>query len=241
MADRRSVISSGIAVGLATAAYGVSFGALSVAAGFDMWQTCVLSLVMFTGGSQFALIGVVAAGGLAAGPSAIASATLLGLRNLIYGVRMKPVLEPTGIQRIAAPWLTIDESTAVALAQHRPELRKVGFWATGLAVFVGWNLTTFAGGLIGNVLGDARAWGMDAAAAAAFLGLIWPRLKSLQAGAVAVGAAMLALICTPFVMPGIPVLVAGLVAVVVGWFNWLGKTPESAGSQRSTDSAGEHA
>lgn len=214
------MVSSGIAVGLAVAAYGISFGALAVAAGFDVWQTCVLSLVMFTGGSQFALIGVVAAGGLAAGPAAIASATLLGVRNLIYGLRMRPVVEPRGIGRIAAPWLTIDESTAVALAQHTPDLRKVGFWATGIAVFIGWNLTTFAGALIGNVLGDARMWGMDAAAAAAFLGLIWPRLNSLQAGAVAAGAAAVALIVTPVTMPGIPVLVAGLVAVVVGWFNW---------------------
>ena len=225
MADRRSVISSGIAVGLAVAAYGISFGALSVAAGFDIWQTCVLSLLMFTGGSQFALIGVVAAGGLAAGPAAIASATLLGLRNLIYGLRMRPVVQPRGFGRIAAPWLTIDESTAVALAQHEPDLRKVGFWATGIAVFIGWNLTTLAGALIGNVLGDARMWGMDAAAAAAFLGLIWPRLKTRQAGAVAIGAAAVALLVTPLTMPGIPVLVAGVVAVVIGWFNWFDRTP----------------
>lgn len=225
VADRRSVISSGIAVGLAVAAYGISFGALSVAAGFDIWQTCVLSLLMFTGGSQFALIGVVAAGGLAAGPAAIASATLLGLRNLIYGLRMRPVVQPRGFGRIAAPWLTIDESTAVALAQHEPDLRKVGFWATGIAVFIGWNLTTLAGALIGNVLGDARMWGMDAAAAAAFLGLIWPRLKTRQAGAVAIGAAAVALLVTPLTMPGIPVLVAGVVAVVIGWFNWFDRTP----------------
>ncbi len=229
MADRRSVISSGIAVGLATAAYGVSFGALAVAAGFDVWQSCVLSLFMFTGGSQFALIGVVAAGGLAAGPSAIASATLLGLRNLIYGIRMKPVIQPHGLARITAPWLTIDESTAVALAQRTPELSRVGFWATGIAVFIGWNLTTFAGALIGNVLGDARMWGMDAAAAAAFLGLIWPRLVTFQAGAVAVCAAVLALLLTPFVMPGIPVLAAGMVAVVVGWFNSFDRSAAATG------------
>lgn len=219
MSDRRAVVSSGVAVGIAVATYGVSFGALSVAAGFDVWQTCVLSLVMFTGGSQFALVGVVAAGGVAAGPAAIASAALLGIRNLIYGLRMRPVVEPRGTQRISAPWLTIDETTAVALAQSTAELRKVGFWATGIAVFIGWNLTTLAGALIGNVLGDARMWGLDAAAAAAFLGLLWPRLVSMQTGAVAVGAAGLALLVTPATLPGVPVLVAGIVAVVVGWLN----------------------
>ena len=216
---RRSVISTGIAVGLATAAYGVSFGALSVAAGFDIWQTCFLSVVMFTGGSQFALIGVVASGGLAAGPSAIASAALLGVRNLVYGVRMAPVLTPRGFGRLTAPWLTIDESVAVSLAQEGSELRRVGFWATGVAVFVGWNLTTLAGALIGDLIGDPRQWGLDAAAAAAFLALLWPRIRSLQTGAVAAGAALVALLSTPFVLPGVPVLIAGLVAVVIGWFN----------------------
>lgn len=209
-----------LAVGVATAAYGISFGALSVAAGLDVWQTCFLSLVMFTGGSQFALIGVLAGGGVASGGSAIATAALLGIRNVIYGMRMKPVVDHGGpLQRIAAAWITIDESTAVALAQTEDRAARVGFWMTGLVIFVGWNLTTLAGALIGDALGDTRAWGLDAAAAAAFLGLLWPRLKRFQAGAVAVGAALVATITTPVLMPGLPVLVAALVAVLVGWFD----------------------
>ncbi|MEV1130564.1 AzlC family ABC transporter permease [Agromyces sp. NPDC049794] len=209
-----------LAVGVATAAYGISFGALSVAAGLDVWQTCFLSLVMFTGGSQFALAGVLAGGGVAAGGSAIATAALLGIRNVIYGMRMKPVVDHGGpLQRVAAAWITIDESTAVALAQSEDRAARVGFWMTGIVIFVGWNLTTLAGALIGDALGDTRAWGLDAAAAAAFLGLLWPRLKRVQAGAVAVGAALVATIATPVLMPGLPVLVAAGVAVLVGWFD----------------------
>ncbi|WP_353813992.1 AzlC family ABC transporter permease [Agromyces sp. SYSU T00266] len=210
----------GIAVGLATAAYGISFGALSVASGLDVWQTCVLSLVMFTGGSQFALVGVIGAGGAAAGGSAIAAAALLGVRNVVYGMRMRPVVGEHGLaHKVAAAWLTIDESTAVALAQTNERAARVGFWVTGLAIFVGWNLTTLAGALIGDALGDTRAYGLDAAAAAAFLGLLWPRLKRVQAGATAVLAVVLATVTTPVLTPGVPVLVAAVVALVVGWFD----------------------
>ena len=226
-AERSTAVRDSLAVGLATAIYGVSFGALAVAAGLDIWQTCFLSLVMFTGGSQFALVGVLASGGVAAGGSAIATAAMLGIRNVVYGMRMKPIVDDvdpvTGrgsiLRRVAAAWVTIDESTAVALAQPNDPAARVGFWVAGITIFVGWNLTTLAGALIGDAIGDTRAWGLDAAAAAAFLGLLWPRLKRFQAGAVAVAAAVVATLTTPVLMPGLPVLVAAVVAVVVGWFN----------------------
>lgn len=212
----------GVGVALATSAYGVSFGALAVASGLDVWQTCILSLVMFTGGSQFAFVGVIGAGGLMAAPSAIASAGLLGIRNVAYGLRMAPVVGTTRLRRVAAPHFTIDESTAVALAHTHPRARRVGFWVTGVGIYIGWNLSTLAGALVGDVLGDPRAYGLDAAAAAAFLALLWPRLKRRQAIAVGVAAAVVATVLTPVLMPGIPVLIAALVAVVVGWTNWWG-------------------
>ncbi|MET2009925.1 AzlC family ABC transporter permease [Microbacterium chocolatum] len=205
-----------LGVAVATSAYGVSFGALAVAAGLDVWQTCVLSLVMFTGGSQFAFVGVVGAGGLAAAPAAIASAILLGVRNVAYGVRMAPVVGGGPLRRAVAAQFTIDESTAVALAQDAPRARRVAFWVTGVGIWVGWNVSTLAGALLGDVLGDPRAYGLDAAAAAAFLALLWPRLRRRQAIAVGCAAAVVATVLTPALMPGIPVLIAASVAVLVG-------------------------
>lgn len=225
-AARREVWREGIGVAVATSAYGISFGALAVASGLDVWQTCVLSLLMFTGGSQFAFIGVLSAGGIAALPSAIASAVLLGVRNVAYGMRMSPIIGSGFLRRAAAAQVTIDESTAVAISQSTPPLRRLGFWVTGLGVFIGWNLTTLLGALLGDVLGDPKAWGLDAAAAAAFLALLWPRLKQRQAIAVGVAAAVIAASFTPFVMPGLPVLIAAVVAIVVGWFNWLGASEQ---------------
>jgi predicted branched-subunit amino acid permease len=226
MTAEREVWREALGVVLATSAYGISFGALAVASGLDVWQTCVLSLLMFTGGSQFAFVGVFTAGGLAALPSAVASAALLGVRNVAYGMRMSPIVGGGPVRRAAAVHFTIDESTAVAISQTVPRLRQVGFWVTGIGIFVGWNITTLIGALVGDVLGDPKTWGLDAAAAAAFLALLWPRLKQRQAIAVGVAAAVVAAALTPFLMPGLPVLVAALVAILVGWFNWLGRGPQ---------------
>ena len=221
--ESSAAVRASFAVGLAVAAYGLSFGALAVASGLDVWQACVLSLFMFTGGSQFALIGVLASGGAAAGPAAITSAALLGVRNSLYAMRMSPIVGgPWWKKLIAAHW-TIDESTAVSTAQPTLRGQRVGFWATGAIIYIGWNLTTFLGALLGDLLGDVRMYGLDAAAAAAFLGLLWPRLKTLQPIAVAVGAAAVAAVLIPWLPPGLPVLAAALVAVVVGLTNLLAK------------------
>ncbi|MFB2584044.1 AzlC family ABC transporter permease [Herbiconiux liukaitaii] len=218
-AEQTTALRAALSVGLATAAYGISFGALATLSGLDVWQTCFLSLVMFTGGSQFALIGVLASGGLAAGGAAISSAALLGTRNVFYSIRMAPIIGPGFWRRAAAAQLTIDESVAVSTAQPTLQGQRYGFWATGLLIYIGWNLTTLLGALIGDLLGDVSAYGLDAAAAAAFLGLLWPRLKERQTQAVAVGAAVVATLLTPWLLPGLPVLVAAAVAIVVGVTN----------------------
>ena len=227
MAKQSSVTSVSIGVGFATGVYGISFGALSVAAGLDIWQTQVLSLLMFSGGSQFAFIGVIAAaGGVASGGAvigaAVASAWLLGIRNGFYAVRMAPLLGRVGLGKLVPALLTIDESTAVSMGQQDLKDQVKGFWLTGAAVFVFWNLMTLLGAVLGDALGDPRAWGLDAAAAAAFLGLLWPRLRERQALAVAVAALFIATLTTPYLPAGVPVLLAGLAAVVVGVWNLLG-------------------
>lgn len=220
--ETTAAVRASLAVGLAVAAYGVSFGALAVASGLDVWQTCVLSLFMFSGGSQFALIGVLASGGTAAGPAAITGAALLGVRNALYSMRMSPIIGgPWWRKLLAAQW-TIDETTAVSTAQPTLRGQRVGFWVTGAIIYVGWNLTTFIGALLGDLVGDVRMYGLDAAAAAAFLGLLWPRLRSRQPVAVAAGAAVVAAVLIPWLPPGLPVLAAALVAIVVGITDWLG-------------------
>lgn len=201
-------------MGVATGAYGISFGALSVAAGFSVLQTQVLSLLLFTGGSQFAVASVIGAGG--SGVSAIATSTMLGVRNGLYGLETSRMLRVRGWRRLVAAHLTIDESTAVGMSQQEPDERRLGFWTAGVAVFVLWNLLTLLGAEIGNALGDPTRWGLDAAAAAAFIALLWPRLRSRDAAATGVLAGLIALGLSPLTRPGVPVLVAVVAALVVG-------------------------
>lgn len=210
---RRRIIRDSSAVGFAVGIYGLSFGALAVAGGFATWQAMVLSMIMFTGGSQFAYIGVVASGGSAV--SAAAAALLLGARNTLYGVSMRPVVQARGWRWPLAAQLTIDESTAMALANENPDEPRAGrtaFWATGIAVYVGWNLATLAGALGAASLGDPGRWGLDAMVPAAFLALLWPRLTSRRAVTVALSAAALAIVTTPLLPPGVPVLLGAVVA-----------------------------
>lgn len=226
MSERRAAIRASLAVGLAVSAYGVSFGALAVTAGLDVWQTCALSLLMFSGGSQFALIGILASGGAAAGGAAIASAALLGTRNGLYALRVSPFIGGGWPRKLLAAHWTIDETTAVSTAQRSVEAQRTGFWWTGAIIYAGWNLTTLAGALIGDLLGDVSRYGLDAAAAAAFLGLLWPRLRRLQPVVVAIAAAAVATVLIPVLPAGLPVLAAALVAVIVGIANWFGEKPE---------------
>ena len=225
---RKQVWRQSLSVGVASGTYAISFGALSVAAGLSLWQTIALSVLLFTGASQFALVGIVAAGG--SGAAAVATSTLLGVRNGLYGLQMSRLLAVSGLRRLAAAHLTIDESTAVGIAQPARSAQRLGFWVTGLTVFVLWNLMTILGALVGNALGDPKQFGLDAAAPAAFCALLWPRLRSGDARAVAAASAVIALVLAPHAPAGIPVLVAAVAAVVAGLLPSRSHgTPESAG------------
>ena len=205
-----------LSVSITVGAYGTAFGAAAVANGFSLLQTCLLSLLTFSGASQFAVIGVLGAGGGAL--SGIATASLLGIRNGVYGVIMAPRLKVKGFKRIIAAQITIDESTAVALGQEvrGEKAMRQGFWLTGFGVFLFWNLFTLAGALGAQAMGDIRAWGLDSAVPAAFLGLVWPRLKTNRDRALAVGCMVFALAMTPILPAGLPIIATAFIAVVVG-------------------------
>ena len=213
-----------LSISVATGLYGISFGALGIAAGLNFWQVIALSLLMFTGGSQFAFIGVIAGGG---GPgAAFGAATLLGVRNAVYGMQVKAMLKPRGLKKLAAAQVTIDESAATAAGQSDPGEQRRGFWVAGIGVYVLWNIFTVVGALLGDALGDPKAWGLDGAAVAAFLGLLWPRLKSSEPVAIAAVCALATVLAIPLVPPGVPILVAAVVAGVWGYF---GRGPATEG------------
>ena len=213
--DRRSVVRNCVGVGVAVGAYGAAFGAASVAAGLSTLQTCLLSLLAFTGGTQFAVVGVIAgSGGI---PAALGSGLLLGSRNALYAMRLSPLLGVRGARRLLAAHGTIDESTAMAVGQRDSDLARVAFWWTFGSVFAVWNLMTFVGAAGASAFGDPAKFGLDAVVPAAFLALLAPRLRNGRVERrVAFGGAVIAAVLIPLTPPGVPVLAATAALLLAG-------------------------
>lgn len=203
-----------IALGAATGVVGVTFGVLAETAGLSLWQAMTMSLLVFTGASQFAIVSIAVAGGSMF--AAVGGALLLGARNGLYGVRMSQVLEERGLRRMVAAHLVIDESTGMALLEDNPAEQRRAFWVTGLAVFTFWNIGTVVGVLAGSVVGNPETYGLDVAFPASFVALLWPHLGAAAGRHVALIAAATALIAVPLLPAGAPVLVAALAVVPVG-------------------------
>src|SRR5262245_30134802 len=209
----RRTLCGAAGIGVAVGVYGISFGVLAVAAGMSAAQACVMSMLVFTGASQFAFIGVLAGGGGAL--AAIGPAVVLALRNAAYGLSLVPILPGRLRDRALVAQLVIDESTAMARAQDEPQAARRAFLATGVSVWLCWNAGTLPGALLGGGLGDPRSLGLDAMFPAAFLALLAPQLRRPGAPVAAVAGAMIAIVVLPFAPAGVPVI-AALAAVVPG-------------------------
>nr|WP_241779917.1 AzlC family ABC transporter permease [Streptomyces natalensis] len=208
-----AVIRDALGVGIAVGLSGFAFGVTSAGAGLTVLQTCALSLLVFTGASQFALVGALAAGGSPL--TAAAGAFFLGVRNAFYGLRLSALLDlRAGVRPLAAHWV-IDETTAVTLAQSDRRSARLGFTVTGLSLYALWNLTTLGGALGAEALGDTAAWGLDAAGPAVFLALLAPMLTTAVERAAAGLAVLLLLVTLPVLPAGVPVLVSALAAPAV--------------------------
>ncbi|TFV68230.1 UNVERIFIED_ORG: branched-chain amino acid ABC transporter permease [Bacillus sp. AZ43] len=219
-AARSATLRDALGLGLAVGLYGAAFGAASDAAGLDLWQTITLSALMFTGASQFALVGVLGAGGSAL--AAAGSALLLGTRNTVYGVRLVPLLRPRGVlRRLGTAHWVIDETTALAIAAPDRELSRLAFLTGGASIFVMWNATTVVGALGAGALTGPALAALDAVVPAAFLALLWPRLRNgfpevAVQRRVALGGAAVALALTPFVPAGVQVIAAVVAVALAG-------------------------
>ncbi len=219
-AARSATLRDAIGLGTAVGLYGAAFGAAADAAGLDLWQAMTLSALMFTGASQFALVGVLGAGG--SGLAAVGSALLLGTRNTVYGVRLLPLLQPRGaLRRLGTAHWVIDETTALSIAAPDRGLARLAFLAGGGSIFLMWNATTVVGALGAAALTGPALAALDAVVPAAFLALLWPRLRTGFPEAavqrrVALGGAVVALALTPFVPAGVQVIAAVVAVALAG-------------------------
>jgi 4-azaleucine resistance transporter AzlC len=212
-AARPAYVRDGIVLGAAVGVFGATFGVLAVASGLSIGQASAMSLLVFTGASQFAAVSVIGAGGGVA--TALGSALLLAARNGVYGLALAKHLPERGVRRFIAAQLVIDESTAMAVAQGDDASRRGAFWVTGVAVFVFWNAGTLLGAIAGNAVGDPKTLGLDAAFPAGFIALMVPLLRERPKLAAALVGAAIAVVAVPTTKAGVPILLAALAAPIV--------------------------
>ncbi|GAA3041774.1 AzlC family ABC transporter permease [Actinokineospora globicatena] len=216
-----------LAIAAAAAVNGASFGAIAVAAGNPLWVPVAMSVLVFAGGSQYMAVGVVASGGSPI--AAVIGGLVLNARHLPFGLAIGDVVGKSLPARLVGSHLLVDESVAFAMAQKDPERAKAAYWACGGSLFVAWNLGVFGGALAGSLVSDPNALGLDAVFPAVMLALVLPALKEAGKLRPALLGAAIALATTPFLPPGVPVLLAllGLVAV-----------PRRTGTPETTDATG---
>lgn len=211
--ERRRIRAQAVSIALAVSPFGVAFGVVCAEAGLSDWEALGFSSLVFSGSAQFAAVSVLSDGG-----GAVAAATaglLLNLRSLAFGVAMAGALKGPLWWRALVSQLMIDESTAVGSVQRTDQLRRYGYLAGGLAVFVLWNLSTVLGV---SVLSSSEELivdlGIDATIPAAFLALLWGRLADREQRGLAAAGALIALILVPITPAGVPIIAAAAAVLI---------------------------
>ncbi len=201
----RDTLSGIAAVLLAVGLIGVSYGATAVTSGFPLWVPIVLGVVVLAGGAEFLFIGIMAAGGSPI--AAVLAGLLVNARHLPYGLSVPDVVG-TGWRRRIGVHVMNDESVALALAQPDVARRRAAYWVSGLGVLIAWPGGAAVGALIGTVVPDTGAIGLDAVFPAVLLSLIMPALRARGTLRAALIGASAAVASAPFLPAGMPVLVA---------------------------------
>jgi 4-azaleucine resistance transporter AzlC len=201
-----------VTVAIAVSVFGLSFGVLASERGLSVPKAMALSAFVFAGGSQFAAVGVAAAGNQVA---AVVTGLLLNSRLVAFGILAAPLLRGPRWRRVVGSQLVVDEPVVLALEDDDADVARATFWFSGVLLFVCWNVVTVVGAAFGDVLGDPERIGLDAAFPAVFVALLAPRLRERRNQRVAVAGAAIALATTPLLPAGVPVLLAAL-AVLVG-------------------------
>jgi 4-azaleucine resistance transporter AzlC len=193
------------AIAAAMIAVGASFGAIAVATGLPVWVPFIMSTVVFAGGAQFMAVGLLAAGNPIA---AVLAGLLLNARHVPFSLAVAETIGPRWRDRVVASHLMTDEVVAFTLAEADPVRRRRVYWIIGCTLFTSWNVGTALGVLLGGAVGDPNVFGLDAAFPAGLLALLMPSLRDRTTRRVALVGAVIAVLLTPVLPAGLPVLCA---------------------------------
>jgi 4-azaleucine resistance transporter AzlC len=184
--------------------FGLSFGVLADATGFGAAGAIAMSATTFAGAAQFAVVSVLDDGGTIA--AAVLAAIFLNARYMAISLTVASIFPGGRLRRLVESQAIVDESWALSGRSGRFE------WpilvGSGMLFYVLWVGSTAAGTLVGGVLDDPNALGLDAAFAALFLALAVPYLKDGRARRAAALAGLVTLVLIPFAPAGVPIIAA---------------------------------
>lgn len=209
----RTLLRDAAAIAAAMIAVGASFGAIAISYGLPTWAPFLLSTVVFAGGAQFLAVGLIAAGNPLA---AVFAGLLLNARHLPFGLAVGGTVGSRLTTRMIGSHLMTDEVVAFTLAEPDPGRRRRVYWLIGITLFASWNLGSALGVLLGGAVGNTDTLGLDAAFPAGLIALIMPSLRDPRTRTAALSGAAVAVLLTPFLPAGLPVLCAltGLLTLV---------------------------
>jgi 4-azaleucine resistance transporter AzlC len=197
---------------------GTTFGVVARQSGLEPLEIIAMSLLVFAGASQFAMVQLFSQA--APAPIVIVSVLFINLRHLLMATSLRPHLGrlPLGPRMFAAFFLT-DESFAMATGHTRRGGRSLAYYLTfAIGLFIIWNVATVIGIIVGGAIGDPRRFGVDFAITATFIGIVVLAIRHRADIAIALVAALIAGGLALAGASTVAVITAGAIAPLIAVF-----------------------
>ena len=169
----RDAFRRGIAVAIAASPFAVLFGAVSIDNGLTVAEATLMSATLYAGASQ--LVGVELFNHHVAPWLVVLSIFAVNFRHVLYSAAIAPhIRHLTFWQKATSLFLLTDPQFAETERRADAGIRVSYVWlmVLGFSVYVPWLCLTVVGGLLGNLIGDPRAIGIDVLLPVYFMGLV---------------------------------------------------------------------
>jgi predicted branched-subunit amino acid permease len=211
--DIRAGMRSALPIVLPTVALGVSFGIVARPI-MGPVAPIAMSILVFSGGAQFAALSVLLSGGAAI--AAISAGMLMNARWLPMSLAITPSLHGGRLRRSAEAQAIVDASFVISDRGDGTFDRGLLIGAT-VPQAISWISGTVIGVVAAGSIHDPNALGLDAVFPAFYLALLLRESSGRRAYEAMALAAIITIGLTTFAPPGVPVIVASSAALLGLW------------------------
>lgn len=204
------------ALALTFFALGVTVNVLVLDRVGDVGLTIGAAILVNSATTELAYLAVRDAGGTQV--AAVLAGWVVASRFGLLAVSLGARLEVGRLHRAVAGLQSFDPNVAVAIQQRTPRDVVRVFWRVTAAMHAGWITGVFVGAFLGNVIGDAQRFGLDALFPAALLAITGNLLRGRAGATAAAVGGGLCLLLIPIAPAGVPIiasLIGAFVAVKV--------------------------